>query len=562
MSSLDAVALPSRVPLWRAAAAVCQFELRVQSREPATYLYALVFLLLTFAFVSSGTVELVQNRGALPKLSPLAIALALGGLTAFGQVITTMITASAILRDRAWRTDQLVFTTPVSHRAWIVGRWSAALLVMAAVYGALTIGVVLGALAPWVVRDVSMVDVAVRAFLPWITLTVPTSAAVATVLIAAALRTQRLLGVVASALTLVFLWQACEAIAQAYAFGAGLSPLPNAVLIAALADPFGTVATQVVTVDWTDAQRAREFVPLSGLVGASRIVWVVIAAAIGAYILRQSREVILWGDSAAPAHVVAPDSEINEGLVSRLRSRTLLLAQFTVRWMWRDKGWRVIAALGAINVLAHALSASAADTMLASADQARQVVLLVQEHARLFFILLATIYAGELLWRDVDQRSHELVLSAPVSSRSLVLGRTLGIAIAESALVSVLLLSAWTALAARGAVGSPITVLALGALWLLVPFVQWTVLSLFVHVIVRNKIAAHLVLITGWVLAVALDANGVTSPWVRFADPPTLAPIGAIPWGDAVLRAAWWSTVSAIFVALTVRKWRGVTSPR
>lgn len=554
-----------RVSVWRSALAVCLFELQVQLREPATYLYALVFLLLTFAFVSSGTVELVQDRGALPKLSPLAISLALGGLTAFGQVITTMITASAVLRDRAWRTDQLVFTTPLSHRAWTVGRWGAALIVMVIVYSALTVGVLLGAMAPWVVRDVSLLKVVTRALVPWIALTVPTSVAVATILIAAALRTQRLLGVVASALALVFLWQGCEALAQYHAFGAGLSSRPDSLWFAALADPFGTVATQVVTAGWTDAQRAQELVPLFGLVGASRLLWLTIAAITGAFMLRQSRESIVWARLPARTDDTVADSAPSDGPLSRIHSRTVQLARFTVRWMWRDNGWRVIGALGAINVLAHAVGSSGvslADAATNSAVLARQVVLLVQEHARLFFILLATIYAGELLWRDVDQRSHELVLSAPIRSRSLVLGRVLGILVAETVLVAVLLMSAWSALAARGAIASPVSVFALGAVWLLAPFVQWTVLSLFVHVMVRNKIAAHLLLITGWVLAVALDANGVTSPWARFADPPTLLAVGDIPWSDALLRAAWWSTVSALLLALTVRQWRGVTSPR
>lgn len=555
----------SRLRLWQSATAVCRFELRVQFREPATYLYALVFLLLTFAFVSSGTVELVQHRGTLPKLSPLAISLALGGLTAFGQVITTMIAASAVLRDRAWRTDQLVFTTRVSHRAWILGRWSAALLVMATVYGALTIGVLLGAMAPWVARDISLVDVAARALVPWITLTVPTGAAVATILVAAALRTQRLLGVVAAALALVFLWQGCEALAQHHAFGTGLSPLPKTVLLAALADPFGTVATQVVTAGWTDAQRAHAFVPLLGLVGASRLTWLTIAAITGALMLRQTRAGTVLAQPSESADVIALDSRLTAGPFARIRSRTVQLAIFTVRWMWRDKGWRVIGGLGALNVLAHAIADSGlpiTNAATSSTDLARHVVMLVQEHARLFFILLATIYAGELLWRDIDQRSHELVLSAPVRSRSLVLGRILGIGAAEGVLVSVLLMSAWGALAARGAIASPHSAIALGTLWLLLPFVQWTVLSLFVHVTVRNKIAAHLLLITGWVLAVALDANGVTSPWVRFADPPTLLATAAIPWNDALWRAAWWSTVSAVLLALTVRQWRGVTSPR
>jgi len=235
------------------------------------------------------------------------------------------------------------------------------------------------------------------------------------------------------------------------------------------------------------------------------------------------------------------------------------VAAFTSRWTWRERGWRVIAGLGVLNVFAHAVGGD----LPASAIDASHVVALVREHARLFLILLATIYAGELLWRDQDQRVVELVESTPVATRTLVGGRLLGLMASQVVLVAALLVAVVVGVRLRHGAAPPLGVVAIGgALWVLLPFAQWLVLSLAVHVVVRHKVIAHLALIAGWVAAVALDANGVRSPWLRFADPPLLMPGEPLAVGEALWRGAWWSSVSAVLFALTLLGWRRATSRR
>lgn len=561
--------------MWTQVRAIAAVEWRMQRREPATVLYALVFLLLTFGFVSSGTVELVRTREALPKLSPLAITLALGGLTAFGQVITTMVTASAFLRDAAWRTDQLLFTTSLDRRAWVLGRWLASLAVLALVSLAMPLGVLLGAAAPWVRHDGSWWSLVGRALWPWWSLTLPTVVVVGTLLSVAAVRTRRLLGVLAAALALLFVWQGAEALRRATQEGRAPKGWAS---VAALGDPFGTVSVQQQTASWDATTRARATVPFSGQIAGSRVLWLTLSLLLGAITLTRTvpttasprRERIgsaahhAEGSTASIAHAPAITT-LSRGFCLWRMPQLLALARVTLTWTWRETGWRIIGALGALNVAANVVvsSTGAGD----GGGDAALLLLLVREHARLFLILLATIYAGELLWRDHDDRVQALVASAPIATPILVGARVLGLTVAQALLVALLTGAALLGALVAGRVDVPniaMTIDVLGGvvLWLWLPFVHWLLLSLLVHVMVRHKVIAHLLLIAGWVAAVALDANGAHLWWVRFADPPPLASGVALPWSDAVVRSVWWSGVSAGCLWLTIRRWPRVTSPR
>ena len=123
-----------------------RFEVHQQARDPLTTLYAIVFFLLAFGYTSSGVVELVGDRGAVPRDAPWALTLAYSGLAAFGQVITTMIAATAVLRDTATRVLPFVATTGLTPRVWLLSRAAAAVVRDAVVYLAIPLGALAGAL--------------------------------------------------------------------------------------------------------------------------------------------------------------------------------------------------------------------------------------------------------------------------------------------------------------------------------------------------------------------------------------------------------------------------------
>lgn len=532
---------------WARCRAVLTFEVRAQRREPLTTLYALVFGLLALGYASSNAVELVRDRGSVPRTSAWALMLAFGGLTAFGQVITTMITTTAMLRDEAQRTRGLLATSGLGARTWFAGRVGAALVVMAIVYAAMPMGVLLGTALSGGDLAAAVAGCA-RAYA---VITVPTVCMVTVLLACAALLTQRVLGVLATALVLLGLWQ----------LSLGLIADPTTATLGALLDPFGNAPVLAATRGWNDVQKAHDVVPLAGLVGANRLLWVVIAGAAGSWVLfthapRAFAHSVprAQADTAVSRRTVAPASSTATTAPASLR-------RFTASWMEHDGGWRVVSALAVLNALFNAMVRDIPD----HADGVWRVaasLLLVSEHARVFLILLATVYAGELVWRERDVRVNQLVDTMPVSHTSMAWGRMQGLLMAQRTIVVPLAVAALVVAVWRHG----ITLLVTPMLWqvwvawsvfvLWLPFAQLTVLSLAVHVWLDHKVLAHLLLITGWVIAIVLDTKGVAVWWVRFAEPATLMQGHGVAWGDLALRGGYWSAGSAGLLLWCARRWR------
>ena len=528
--------------LW---AASVGFELRQQARDPLTTLYVLVFFLLTFGYTSSDVVELVGDRGGTPRNAPWALTLAYSGLAAFGQVITTMITATAVLRDGATGALPLVATSSLSPRIWLLARAAAAALVTGVVYLAIPIGALVGAFVGEGLVPVAASRVVSWYLLPFAIVTLPTMLTVAAVLVSVGALARGVLPVLAAALVLVLLWQA----------GIGMAESPGTRTAGALLDPFANAPVLAMTAEWSEADRAARPVPVGGLLLANRALWLSIAGIAFGIALQRVR----WRE---PRHAARAPRAFEQRAARRpSRSAFASVRRATTAWITGDGGWRVVSALALLNATTGAWSRAP--------DGATLPVLLdlVADASRLFVILLATVYAGELLWREEELRVSPLVDASPVPTRAMALARITGLGVATVQPALAIVLAGIGVALARGAVAIGDAPLAIAwatfIVWL--PFAQLVALSLAVHVLVRHKVLAHLLLITGWTLAVILDRQGANDAWYRFAEPASLLTShGAIAWGPLALRAGYWSAVSGALVAFAVARWprgemRGLT---
>jgi hypothetical protein len=477
------------------------FEVRWHARDFFAWLAALVFFLLTFGHASTGVVMLVDGLGAVPRNAPWALAQAMAGVTAFGQVITAMTAATTVLRDAATRTQDLLLTTPLRWRTYLAGRFLGTVLVLAAIYAAIPLGLVLGdAVAAWR-GDPARVAFDVTALLrPLGWLIAPNVLVVAAAFFAAGALTGGFAVILFVGLGLVGLWQT------------GLALAADGHAVGALLDPFGSAALQRATQGWTDAERAVRPMPVTALLWANRVIWLAVGGAAMAATFAWWRPRQPGGDTGRwrGRGAVAPYVPLAATPIPRARRGPtpggVVAAEFRFGWRWvtRERGFGALLLLALLNATANGWRV---------ADDPTALVRTIEFHARLFGILLATIYAGELVWRDRDVRANALLDALPAREGLRLLGRTLGVLAALQALPLVLWIATLLLPAVTGGVPTP----GCAARWLLgvsaPAFALLLLVSLGVHRVVGHKTVAHLLCIGTWVVAVALSGSALAGPW-------------------------------------------------
>lgn len=498
------------------ARAVAALELTVQRRDPLTALYPLVLGLLAFAYASGGPVELVPSRGVVPRTAPWALALACTGLVAFGQVITTMVAATVVLRDRAVRMDALLATGALRRSEYLAGKLAASVLVLAVVYAAIPLGLWLGIAADRGLAQALAAETIAAVLRPFVAVVLPVMIGVGALQFAAGALAGRLWFIVGQGLVLLWLWSATLDAARGATRG-----------LATWLDPFASAPLVASTRAWPDALRAVAAMPLDQAWLANRALW--LALAVGAVALTFARAAIVAPPAAASDRGSRARSDDATGTAPAARDdawrRTVraplttlatarAVAAYVARWMLRDAGWRVLAVLGALNVAVQVRRAVAPDATPALA--AAQALAAMHTHARLFFILLATIYAGELVWREREQRTAPLLDALPVGTRAVALGGVGGVVVAQCVLVGGIATVAWLVAAACAGRAPVVTEYASWtAGWILAPFVTWLLCTWVVHVLVQHKVIAHLLCIAAWVVAVTVDARMQDAAWWR-----------------------------------------------
>jgi hypothetical protein len=473
------------------------------------------------------------------------------------------------MRDVATRQQELLFATRLTPRDYLLGRWGGALVVMLVVYAAIPIGLVAGTLMPWV-ESTSLLPFDLQGYArPLLVLVLPNVLVVSALFFTAGALGRSFMTILLLGVGLVALWSSGVALAR------------DGVVAGALVDPFGNAALEWATREWSAADRAGRLLPWDGWILANRGVWLAVGAAALATLARRYRFEVASGDGTRGAGTrAAPVPDFRElGVraaatsdVTTARDRApwsrprpsnhwqqlAREARWTFRWTLRERGFITLALLGALNALANAWRAGG------SSPTAGDVLGTVQEHARIFLILVATIYAGELVWRERDVRTDAMRDVLPVGTGSLVAGKIGGILLAQAVLVLPLLLVALVVGYFRGAAGMSF---GLATAWIggiVYPFLaQLTLLSLLVHAVVQQKVAGHVLLIVGWVLAVAMARTLDVPLWLRYANLPpfTWTPADGFCGSGATLAwgGVYWSAIAAVAGVLASLGWvRGV----
>ncbi len=125
---------------------IIRFELQYRSRRPATYLYFLILFILSALLSSLGTKAFGNVSIQVMANAPMIIDQQLGMLTMPMILLVSAIMGVAVIRDHEHRVDQLLFSSPLTKRDYLLGRFAGSFIIMLLVSLAIPLGAILGEL--------------------------------------------------------------------------------------------------------------------------------------------------------------------------------------------------------------------------------------------------------------------------------------------------------------------------------------------------------------------------------------------------------------------------------
>jgi ABC-2 type transport system permease protein len=179
----------------------------------------------------------------------------------------------------------------------------------------------------------------------------------------------------------------------------------------------------------------------------------------------------------------------------------------------------------------------------------------------LFAILISVYYAGDLVWRERDRNTHELVDSTPLPDWAFVVPKTLAIGLV---LVSTLVVSILTAMVVQALRGHFDFEIGKYALWYLVPrsidFILIAALAVFVQAIVPHKLWGWGVMALFIVSRFVLPNLGLEHFLYRYGQAPEIPLSDMNGEGRFWIGPAWfrlyWSAFALILLVLAYGLWR------
>lgn len=540
---------------------IARFEVRYQLRQRLFWSVFALFFLLTFGATTLDQIHVGSGANVL-KNSPYAIAQMHLVWTVFFLFVTAAFVANVIVRDDETGFGSIVRTTPVRKSEYLYGRFVGAFGVTALCFLAVPLAIALGSLMPWVDPETlgpnRLGDYAYAYFvlaLPGLFVSAAVFFALATV-VRSMMATY--LGVLAFFVAYVVMNVALDE--------------PGHETLVSLADPFGLGAYGQATKYWTAADRNTLMPALEGLLLYNRLIW----TAVGGIALTAAHALFRFEERSRrtarkQAHEAAERPTLLPLPVPQAGTRTWLAqlaarTAFETKLVLRSPAFLVLLALGVVNGGTALWHANELDGM-GIYPVTRAMIETLFNSFSLFPIIVATYYAGELVWRERDARLHEIVDAAAARDAIFVLPKILALV---AVLVAMLLVATATAVATQALQGYTTFEPGKYLLWYLLPgAVDWAllaVLAVFLQVVAPNKPTGWGLMLLYIVSTMVLSQLGFEHSLYRYGDGPPVPLSDMNGTGDFGAAANWlrayWSAFAVLLVVLGQLLWpRGARPP-
>ena len=495
---------------------IIRFELKYRLKRPATYIYFSILLLLSLTAMASDVVQIGGAAGQVKINAPTTITTIVLIITAFFSMIVSAIMGVGILRDFEHKTHSMLFTTPITKRDYLFGRFIGSFIVLIFVFSGALIGMLLGYFRVFWVEDRFLPFNLWHYVQPFLLFGVTNLFISGTIMFAGGALSRKMLVVYTQGILLLVL----------YSIALQLSDSLEYRDIVAWLDPFGISAVQRQTEYWSIAEKNTQTIQLTGIVLYNRLLWIGIAfvslfilyKAFAFRVVRQSlfKPKAEVKTAATPIALTSlPKANLNFGFGATIQ-HVLKLTLFYFKTLFKEVPFLAIIIAGML------MTVSASTEMnriygVYSFPTTYSIIELIQGQFTLFFLIIAVFYTGELVWKERDTHMDLIVDALPTKTWIGIVSKFFALVLSYSVLILMLILTGVLIQAAKGyynfELGLYFKTMFTDTLSMLVIY---TLLGLFVQVIVNNKFIGFATMIVIFIVDGLLEYLDVEHPLFHF----------------------------------------------
>lgn len=434
------------------------FELRFRFKTVSTYVYFLLWTVFSFLCVASESFGPVGNSNGKVLLNgPFANTTNDSGACLFGTIIMAAIFGTSILRDFQRDTVQLLFTKPIHKSAYLGGRWLGSMVTTLFAFSGMLLGTLLGTFAPWADHTRIGPNHAWWYLQPFLSMIAVQVFFLGSLFFVIAAITRKIFVVYLQGVAVFMAWIIGVTV---YSTTRSLEHFWSGIL-----DPLGTITLDNITRYWTVIEKNTRLLPWDfsgdspGVFLYNRLLWSAVgllALLIGWWLFPMSVEALTARSQGrrAAKQQLAVDQEARPvwslavatlPVVHQVFGARTTLLQFTsmarlrLRMIFKEiPFWAIV---GLLIVFAVNNGRFAGNV---GGEHVWPVTYLmlnaVEGSATLFFYIVATLYAAELVWRERDNRFDGIHDALPLNETVDWLSKLTAIAIVELVLLTVTML--------------------------------------------------------------------------------------------------------------------------
>ena len=549
--------------------AIAWFDFSSRLRAVSTWVYFVLFAFLAGlwmaaaggvfagASVSFGGDKVLIN-------GPYALAVCIAFLGFAGVTVIGSVAGRAVQQDFEYGTYHFFFSAPIAKRDYFFGRLLGAWLTLTLVFLSIVLGVVIAVHLPGIDSARIVAAPSWQSFLrPYLFLLLPNMLWLGGCFFVLAALTRQMTGVfVAGVLVLV-----------GYIFAVNLLGDMDNKLLAAMVDPSGVTALDVLARYWTVAQKNGEEIALAGVFLWNRALWMglgLLVVVVGYAMFRmqavtagRTRRRAAMVESSLPveptrtlAALPAATIDRSAGAYARMLPG---LARLYCSEILRSPRFLAIVLAGVLLVLGNAATLGSlygTNTW----PLTYKVLDIVGGTFNLFVLIVTAIYAGELIWRERDTRIDDITDSMPAPTWLGFLAKVLALFGLQTALMLVVLLCSISVQLAKGYTRIELPLYLFELFVIHLPgFFLLAVFALTVHTLINNKYLGHFVALLLFIVVSRMADFGYEDRLYRFASRPNLVYSDLNGYGHFLPAVFWfrlyWGAFAGLLLVFTYALW-------